>query len=315
MVCPYCGAENEDGSHFCKVCGVKFEEKSSTQQKTGTSGTNQPGRPGIDPDIFIHDSDRAALNALKKIPGFTPLLKAFMKVWSERLYRIMNMSSRIRLDERQMREYHDMLLPICDKLNIDVPDLYIELDVNPNAYTQGENQPFIVMTSGLLEAFPDELIPTVLAHECGHIVCHHVLYRTMGSMLLNGFAFMAGGSSLVTRPLQWAFAYWMRCSEFSADRAAVLCDGAPDNMMQACSYFAGYNKCFPVELDMDVFMEQATEYNALVKSSIWDKALEFYLFNQNDHPLAAVRAYECNEWSHTEQFAQALRFLNHDYSA
>lgn len=38
----------------------------------------------INPDIFIHHADGAALNKLKAIPGFTPLLKTFIKIWSEK---------------------------------------------------------------------------------------------------------------------------------------------------------------------------------------------------------------------------------------
>ena len=42
----------------------------------------------IDSNFYIHESDRIALDALKAIPGFTPLLKAFMKVWSEKQFYI-----------------------------------------------------------------------------------------------------------------------------------------------------------------------------------------------------------------------------------
>ena len=40
----------------------------------------------IDSNFYIHDLDKAALQALKAIPGFTQLLKAFMKNWSEQLF-------------------------------------------------------------------------------------------------------------------------------------------------------------------------------------------------------------------------------------
>lgn len=111
-----------------------------------------------------------------------------------------------------------MLPPICEKLGIDVPELYLQLNVNPNAYTYGDTEPFIVITSGLLETVPDELIPTILAHECGHIACHHTLYTTMGNLILNG-ANILGLNELASIPIQVAFHYWMRCSEFSAVRA------------------------------------------------------------------------------------------------
>ena len=139
----------------------------------------------INPDFYVHESDRVALKALKAIPGFTPLLKAFMKVWSEKQFFIQNMSTNLRLSDKQLSKYYNMLPPICEKLGIDVPELYLELDVVPNAYTSGDTKPFIVITSGLLETMPEELIPTVLAHECGHIACHHVLYRTMGNLILS----------------------------------------------------------------------------------------------------------------------------------
>lgn len=90
------------------------------------------------------------------------------------------MSTNLRLDEKQIAKYYNMLPPICTKLGIDVPELFVELDVHPNTYTYGDTKPFIVITSGLFETLPDELIPTVLAHECGHIACHHTLYTTMG---------------------------------------------------------------------------------------------------------------------------------------
>ena len=260
--------------------------------------------------VFMHDSDKAALQALKAIPGFTQLLKGFMSIWNERQFQLLNMSSRLRLGEKQMSKYYNMLPPICEKLGIEIPELYIELDVSPNSYTSGDTKPFIVMTSGLLETLPDELIPTVLAHECGHIACHHVLYSTMGRMILNGVFSLSGFSSLVTTPLQIAFAYWMRCSEFSADRAAVLYDGTPDRMIEVCMRLAGYDKDIVADASVAAFMEQAEDYKKLVDKSKWDKTLEFLMFSQADHPLTALRAFECKEWSGTEQFKKIQAYLS-----
>ena len=38
----------------------------------------------IDSMYYVHESDKAALKALKAIPGFQQLMKACMKVWNER---------------------------------------------------------------------------------------------------------------------------------------------------------------------------------------------------------------------------------------
>lgn len=259
---------------------------------------------------YVHNSDQAALKALKAIPGFHQFVKAFMKIWSERQYRISNMSSCVRISETQLSKYYDMLPPICEKLGIEIPELYLKLNVNANAYTSGDTKPFIIVTSGLFETLPEELIPTILAHECGHIACHHMLYTTMGGILLDNATSAMRGSmpygSLASMPLEIAFFYWMRCSELSADRAAVLCDGGAEKMSEVCMRLAGYDKDICASASKDAFMEQAKEYRDLVNNSKWDKTLEFLALRSLSHPLMAVRALECVEWAKTEQFQKIL---------
>ena len=41
----------------------------------------------INPNLFIHEADKAALNALKSVPGFSTVLKAFMNVWNEKQFK------------------------------------------------------------------------------------------------------------------------------------------------------------------------------------------------------------------------------------
>ncbi len=266
----------------------------------------------IDSRFYVHDSDRIALQALQAIPGFSQLFKAFMKVWSEKQFRIVNMSSNLRINEKQLPKYYNMLAPICEKLGIDIPELYIELNVNPNAYTAGDTKPFIVMTSGLLETIPEELIPTVLAHECGHIACHHQLYTTMGQFVMSEAINLLGLDGIAVLPIQAAFSYWMRCSEFSADRAAALCDGSAENTVRMCMHLAGFDKDIADEANVDEFMSQALEYKQMVEDSKWDKALELMFMWDRSHPLVALRAYECNEWAKTERFQKIANYIRID---
>ena len=265
----------------------------------------------LDYRLYLHDSDKAAMTALQTIPGFSQVMKAFMKIWSEQQFRLINMSTNLQLNEKQMAKYYNMLPPICEKLGIDVPDLFVKLDVNPNAYTFGDTKPFVVITSGLFETLPDELIPTVLAHECGHIACHHTLYTTMGRAILDEAAtFVSGLGNIAIYPLQLAFAYWMRCSEFSADRAAIICDGSAEKTIEVMMRFAGYDKDIMAEADAEVFIEQALEYKDLVTNNAWNKTLEFILFQNYEHPLNAVRAYEGKEWGLSERYKNILEYVN-----
>jgi len=264
----------------------------------------------VDSEYYVHDSDRKALEALKAIPGFTQVTKAFMSVWNERQFKILNMSSHLKVSDRQLKKYYDMLPPICEKLGIEVPELYIEMDVNPNAYTYGDTKPFIVLTSGLFDCMPEELIPTVLAHECGHIACRHTLYTTMGRLILSGAGFFSNGLiGVAMQPIQLAFAYWMRCSEYSADRAAAICDGSAEKTIEMCMRFSGYNKNIQEIANSEEFINQAIEYKELVKNSALNKTLEFMMFKNNDHPLNAVRAYEAREWSKDDRFVRVANYL------
>ena len=81
----------------------------------------------INPNLFLHDSDKAALSALKAIPGFSQLLKWFMSIGYEKQEHIMNMGSNLRIDENQMPKYYHMLLPICEKLQIKVPEMNVDI--------------------------------------------------------------------------------------------------------------------------------------------------------------------------------------------
>lgn len=263
----------------------------------------------LDTSLFIHPADKAAMKALKAIPGFEQVIKAYMSIWNERQFRIMNMSSKLRIGPEQMPQYYAMLTPICAKLGINVPELYLELNVSPNSYTYGDTNPFIVMTTGLFETLPEELIPTVLAHECGHIACHHTMFTTLARTILNGTALLPGIAGLVTIPMKMALAYWCRCSEFSADRAASIYDGASDKMVEVCLRLAGYDKDISANGNVDAFLAQAEEYLAMRNDSAWNKTLEFLMFNQLDHPLIAVRALECRNWTQSEQFIKIKGYL------
>ena len=265
----------------------------------------------INKNIFIHEADKAALAALKAIPRFTQVLRAFMKIWNEENMHIRNMATKIRLSEDQLPQYYNLLFPICDKLGIDIPELYLELDPIANAYTTGDTKASITITSGLLETIPDELMPTVLAHECGHIACHHVLYTTMGMWILSGAVNVLPMNVVknVLTPISAAFAYWMRCSEYSADRAAILCDGTPDKTFEVCMRLAGMDKDIIHTASIEAFFRQAKEYKELVNQNPFNKFREMYQFYQTDHPVLSVRALEAKELAYSENFIKSKQFF------
>ncbi len=264
----------------------------------------------VNPRDFIHESDKQALEALKSIPGFDQLIKGFMKVYSEPSMKILNMSSKARLSPEQFPRIYNLLPPICEKFGIEVPEMYLEMNRMPNAYTSGDTYIFITVTTGLLELMTDEEIQVVLAHECGHILCHHVLYQTIGRVLLSGVASVLGLGGLVTAALSTAFSYWERCSEFSADRAAAVFCGGADNVVDVMLRLAGGSKEVASEINADLFVQQAAEYDGYVSDSMWNKVLESLALMDASHPFLAVRASGIRDWCQTEQFQGIIRSLS-----
>ena len=133
--------------------------------------------------------------------------------------------------------------------------------------------------------------------------------------MLNGAsAFVSGLGNIALYPIQLAFAYWMRCSEFSADRAAIICDGSAEKSTEVMMRFAGYDKDIMADANVEAFMEQALEYKNLVDNNAWNKTLEFILFQNYDHPLNTIRAYEGREWEKTELYKNILEYVNSETS-
>jgi Zn-dependent protease with chaperone function len=263
----------------------------------------------VAPEEFIHPADKAALEALKAIPLFTPCLKAFMKIFSEEFFLGVNMAQKIRLGPDQLPKIYNHLPPICEKLGIDEPQLFLEMDPSPNAYTYGDTKIAITVTSGLVEYMEEEELHAVLAHECGHILCRHVLYHTMADMVTELGESVFGALAAVAMPVKLALLYWDRRSELSADRAAALVAGNPGSLVQTMIRLAGGPRSITRDVNVDVYAAQGAEYKKM-NESLWDKMLQGVAVMQQNHPFTAVRTCEILDWCATEQFTTLAASLD-----
>ena len=105
----------------------------------------------MNPKDFIHPEDAAAMEQLEHVPGFAALVKKTLALGLENLQYGINMASSIRLSENQLPEIYNRLPPICERLGIEVPELYLSMNPVPNACTFGDTRIFINVTSGLID--------------------------------------------------------------------------------------------------------------------------------------------------------------------
>ena len=258
---------------------------------------------------FIHPEDRAAREQLEAIPGFAPAVKTVMRASLEQLIHGVNMAQKIRLGPKQLPEIYGILPPICAELGIAEPEFYLEMNPAPNAYAIGDTRTAISVTSGLLEYLEPEEVRAVIAHECGHIVCRHMLYHTMAWLLA------AGGSSLgvlqvFSKPIALGLNYWSRRSEFSADRAAAVVLGGCKPVMETMIRLSGGPRTLTKDIDLDLYLAQADAHDELIKNSSWDKMLQNLAIMDSSHPFPAVRAREIHRWCQAEQFSRLMQAAN-----
>lgn len=104
--------------------------------------------------------------------------------------------------------------------------------------------------------------------------------------------------------------YWMRCSEFSADRAAIIYDGGYDRVTQMCMRFAGFDDRYGVEPNLSEFLNQAEAYKEFVNNGKINKLMELGIIAFNDHPLIAVRASEAVNWANGEDGQRLFSYFD-----
>ena len=95
-----------------------------------------------------------------------------------------------------------------------------------NSWTSGRKKVYIVLTLGLIRRVKGNALDAVFAHECGHILCQHVLYQTLANAIFSfGESFsdslvgMVGNVAI--KPIRQALIAWSRASELSADSVLV----------------------------------------------------------------------------------------------
>lgn len=260
------------------------------------------------PEEFIHPEDAAALKQLESIPGFPTLVKKFYALGYEKLFYGTNMASNIRLSEKQLPELYRRLPPICQKLGIKEPEFYLEMNPMPNAYTFGDTKIFITMTSGLVEMLNDDELDAVIGHECGHILCRHVLYHNMADMLING-ADTLGILGMFTVPIKYALLYWQRKSELSCDRAGAIIT-SPETVSRTMVRLSGGPKSITGSVNIDEWVKQAEEYEKIRTDGMWNKALQTYAIMNYSHPFSAVRVREVLNWGKSVQYQNLIGKLD-----
>jgi Zn-dependent protease with chaperone function len=247
----------------------------------------------ISPVAWEHPADRAALNALRKIPGFDMVLRKVFGMFGERALLLAFKANAVKVTENQYPDLHESLLRVCEVLDAEeVPELFVSQKPVVNAGAVGMSKPFIVLNSSLVELLGQDEVEAVIGHEVGHILSGHVLYRTLLVILLSLTVFRYPLAGLAVRPVLFALLEWYRKSELSSDRAGLLAIQDPDASMRGLMHMAGGMR--GETLNLEEFVAQAEEYRE--GGELLDSVYKVLNVLGLTHPFAVVRVAELKDW-------------------
>jgi Zn-dependent protease with chaperone function len=246
-----------------------------------------------------HPADRAALQALRSIPGFEEVTRKILAFFGgERGIRLLFQANAVRVGPTQFPKLWTTHVEVCTTFDWPtVPELYVSQTPVFNAGAYGVDTPFIVLHSAALELLDDDEIRVLLAHELGHVMSGHAFYRTIAAILfLVGASALPGLAGFALLPIRLAFLEWSRKAELSSDRAGLL--GSQDPIVSQSLFMKMAGGVRPPlqtgQLDLDSFMAQAHEYTDSHEGlDVFYKLLSTLLLT---HPMHTVRAAELQTW-------------------
>lgn len=255
---------------------------------------------------YEHPFDRAALEALRKVPLFESVTN-FVLNWGSIKWEIVQLcGSAFHVTSRSCPELYKLVEDSAKILEIDrIPEIYTKWTYGINAYTTGyKDDTILVLFTGAVDLLPEKELQYIIGHELGHVKSGHVLYHVMAAFIGQIIQQMGILASAAT-PIQLALGYWNRMSEFTSDRAGLLACQDLDASLSVTMKMAGLPKRYFNTSNPHVFIEQAQEFlsrygdtaNTIIKNiSILD----------DTHPWTVMRAAELIKWVEAGEYDRIL---------
>ena len=266
---------------------------------------------GLKADGFRHPLDLEATNTLKQLPGLDVFIRSVLGSVGEQFFYLNNIASSVLVSEKQLPDLHKLLIEACRVLDLEPPQLYVQQNPVPNAYTfaMRGKKPFIVLHTSLIEMLTPEEVQAVIAHELGHLKCEHGVYLTMANIMMLATNLLPAWGTVLAQSLQERILQWVRCAEFSCDRAALLATQDPKTIMSVLMKLAGGSPTLAPQLNLDAFIEQARAYDAASEDSLGE-TLRMMQNAQLSHPVPVIRAREIERWASSSQYQNLLQQHN-----
>lgn len=285
---------------------------------------------GLNYSEYEHPQDRDALNALDAIPGVQSVGKKIIEKYLDKQLYLNTIGSSIEITRDNDSRLHGLLSSCCAILDIhEVPPLYISDDQSGGwAATNCVNQPLIVIGQNLLERCNDEEIMFVLGHELGHIKSAHLLYHVMAGQFhqIQNIASEATLglplAKLLSAGLEIALNHWYRMSEFTSDRAGLLCcqniTSCIDLFIKLGDFPSGDCSSIPylkIEKFRESFIKQSQDFKNFEDAGPIAKFIRMDLTRNQSHPWLILRGSELLDWHDSGEYEQILNNEDRNFTS
>lgn len=272
-----------------------------------------PTYTGISSEAFRHPLDRQAEQALRSVPGFDLVARKFVEFVYERPQLVYLTGNNIQAGPRQYSTIYRMFRECVRDLDIyPEPTLFVAQNPQANSYALGQEHPYVVINSGILDLLNEAEIRSVLAHELGHIKCGHTILIQMAMWAMNAASILGeltlGLGNIVSSGLVFAFYEWRRKAELSSDRASLLVMDDVNLVMHSMMKVAGGSVKYAHECSLDEFLRQSERYKELDQDGL-NQVYKFLLYNGSQgilqsHPFPVERLHYLQEWANSAEYHQ-----------
>lgn len=284
----------------------------------------------IAPVSWEHPADRAALQALRAIPGFDEAVRKIIGFFGEPGIRLMFQANAVRVGPNQFPKLHQLMEEVKTTLDWDkdVP-LFVSQTPLVNAGAYGVDEPFIVLNSGAVGLLDYDEMRALIGHELGHVMSGHALYRTILVLILTlGFQNLPFLAGIALLPIRLALLEWSRKSELSADRAGLLASQSRDETLRIYLKLAGGGRTrttVPLkviegpnegetllveneealsQMTLEAFVQQAQEYEE--SGGPLDAIFKIVNMLDASHPFHTLRVAELSRWHESGEYQKII---------
>jgi len=265
--------------------------------------------PALSYKSFAYPQDDETLEAVKRIPGVTKLFDWIIDNLLEEYLALNHLYNATRVDAKQYPSLWNTVRKCCKILDCPVPDVYISFNIGFNAMTSGVDRTFLMIGSRVVDIFPPEDQLFMIGHELGHIKANHVLYKTVTRFIVEFLPVLQSmipiNVGMLYRPMLLALAEWDRRSEFTSDRAGLLCCQNLDAATNALAWFSGRLRRRENEYSRQVLSDQIADVQ-LSKNQL-ARLMLFLSSIQNTHPYSVLRISELTKWRESGAYDEILK--------